>query len=302
MAPSTAAGDAAPWRFVHPNAKALIGVNWRAMAASPLSATIRKQIPGSQTEGMEFVEQLDRLLLSSPGPASAGQKDAPFLVLLEGRFNLVDLRQRAAEEGARDSAYKLVEVLSPRDASEPSIAILGPHEILLGDRQSVTMAIDRRNALPGNNPLFERAAELAAANEIWAVFATPPRAVSADKFAAMPFTADIESLEGGLSLKEGGVRLRLNAKSPGAAKTLAANVQAMLNLVASRNGAADALRDLDVAIDGASVRLALHVDPRQWAPPAPAVAKAAAPPRPPERQVIRIYGLDEGVREIPFGR
>ncbi len=301
MAPSLAAGDVAPWQFVHPNAKALIGVDWRAMAASPLSAAIRKQLPGSQAEGLEFVEQLDRLLVSSPGPGSAGQKDAPFLVYLEGRFNLRELRQRAAEEGARAGAYKLVEVLSSKNLADPSIAILGPREILLGDRQSVIMAIDHRNALPGNNPLTERAAQLAAANEIWVVFATPPRAISADKFAAVPFAGDIESLEGGLSLKEGDVRLRLNAKSPGAAKVLAANVQAMLTLVASRSGAADALRNLDVAIEGASVRLALHVDPRQWAPPAPVLAKAE-PQKPPERQVIRIYGLDEGVREIPFSK
>jgi hypothetical protein len=110
--------DASLWRFVHPNAKAVIGIDWGHIRQSQAGTLIReKLIPLGALPGfprLEFLDSVDRFLFSTPGikasddsqddsPGSVGQ--TPLIVAVHGRFDGAQVRQLFKQLGAKPQAY-----------------------------------------------------------------------------------------------------------------------------------------------------------------------------------------------------
>jgi len=91
---ASAQTDPALLRFVHPDAKALISIDWKRVRQSHLGTMIREKwidgSPGGAIPGVEFLDDIDRFVISSPGrnPIFGSTEEAPMLVVVAGHFDL----------------------------------------------------------------------------------------------------------------------------------------------------------------------------------------------------------------------
>jgi hypothetical protein len=145
------------------------------------------------------------------------------------------------------------------------------------------------------SPLLARAAHYAQ-DDLWVVTTGLPDAL-AEHF--IPVEAQAEGFEGGVSL-QGGLRIRavFNAESEEAAAELADVLkQTVLMLPPMAQG-------IQVNVEQSSVTLDLAISEKQLAAGLRKTIIAAEPvskpevPKPTGPQVIHIFGLDEGPREI----
>ncbi len=330
---ATAAGQPAElWRYVHPEARLLAGVQWRKvmqsglqkLASGPLGENFRMELGG-----VEFADEVEFLLLSSPGKAQAASgQGAPFLVAMTGRFDLAKLRNAAALQGAVSRPYKTAELLlAPQSGDDGvDVAVLSARLLLAGDRTSLMAALDGPGTDPARiNPLVGNARALAARRDIWLVAASP-----ADFAGQQPMLAEVENIEGGIALRDGLLaEVSLQTGSEESAKKLAGGLGGLLALASLQQEPLPALaKSVQIKPEGAWVRAKLSVEGRafeqalssalaqgeqhqlsDWVRPAgttpevtlarlePAV-KTVAPP--PPKKVIRIVGLEDGPREIPY--
>jgi hypothetical protein len=332
------------WRYAHPEAKALIGVEWSRMVNSPFGERIRNEMKKtgvSMKDGLEFLDDIERILISSPGNKSGGANgQPPAVIAAQGRFDLDRLREVAKADGALSVSYRSVELLIPKErpASRMALALVNPQTILLGDRKSVEAAIDLHAAADPSlsaTPLYRRAAELAATNDLWVVAMTSPADFSTGNMAQSQLLNDVKSVEAGLSFRSGfGLQLNLGTKSEESARTLANGLQMMLALAVSgqdaQPGLAQLANKLQIAAESSQVKVALSISqgelekgigelraamtsPRKgsvdvrgaargsstWPPAQTAPREPAGPPA---KKVIRIYGLEDGPREIDFSK
>jgi hypothetical protein len=303
----------AHWRYAPAEPALLAGVDGRQVSQSRLSPLASGALQG--TANLDFVEEMASLLVAvEPG---GGQQNR-FLAVATGRFNLTKLRMMAAAEGARTGRYRGVEFFS---ADGAEIAVIDRRTVLAGDTKSVRAAVDRGvAATPRESPMWRRAAELSASYAVWVV-ASPLDALVSKQAGAPPAFSGLRALDGGLALNRG---LELAFDLTASSEESAEAVEGVLRAAAS-----PAWRELTVRREGAKVRLTAAVELAQvetglkamlasgppqraslmdWvisgAQPAPAAVPAAvrpkvtAPSRP--KRVIRIIGLEEGTREIPF--
>src|SRR5215510_13416622 len=118
--------------LAHPDARLLIGLDWRRIVESGLGPAMVRQVQlgGHPLLGfLDSIENLDRMLVSSPGSEDGGR--APLLVIGEGRFSLAKIRSMAKGDGAISRRYNDVELLVP-----PNAGALDLHFALL-DAQTV---------------------------------------------------------------------------------------------------------------------------------------------------------------------
>src|ERR1700683_5527693 len=99
-APVAAMGQPNPalWRFVNPNAKALIGIDWARIRPLQAGAMIREQglTAGglAAVPGLDLLDAIDRVLISSPGKNSSDDSaESPILIAIHGRFDAAQVRQ-----------------------------------------------------------------------------------------------------------------------------------------------------------------------------------------------------------------
>ncbi len=126
--------------LAHPNAKLLLGLDWRRILESPLGPVVQEQVQkgGHALLGfLDSIDNVDRILVSSPGADDEGR--APLLVVGEGRFLLPKIREMAKSDGAVSRKYNDVELLVPPNATNTDLhfALLDGHTILFGDGTSV---------------------------------------------------------------------------------------------------------------------------------------------------------------------
>lgn len=337
------------WRYAHPEAKALIGIEWSRILNSPLGQQMRQKITESgmsEMEGLDFLDDIDRVFISSPGnPEGETEQQPPVVIAARGRFDLAKVREIAAAKMTAVSSYQSIEILEQHEAGNVSMAmaLVDSRTILLGDSESVMAAIDYHLAAdPGmaSNPLFLRAVELAAGNDLWIVAHASPSDFSKATTDQAPFLKDVERIEAGLSFQDGlGLQLNLGTASEDSAQTLAGGLQFMLAMLLSgqqnQPGMPNFSEKLRVSTDGSMVRLAFSLDQSEleqafnqvessvasslggagdvevraavrgdgeWNMGSQPHEMAVSPPVVPENQVIRIYGLENGPREIPFGK
>jgi len=330
------------WRYAHPEAKALVGIEWRNIVNSPFGEQMRRQIKEAGVEaagGLEILDSIDRVFLSTPGNKTGRPNEQPpGVIAVQGRFDLARLREMAKAHGASGKPYKSVELLtlSKDRGTNLVMALVNSQTIVLGDLASVRAAIDQRAAAdPGlaSSELYRRAVELAETNDLWVVARTRLTELTNQQMAQSPLLNAVESVEAGLSFRDGmGVQVNLGTNSDEAARHLAAGLQMLLALTGSwqqeRPEAAAIMRKLRIQPEGSRVQMAIHIDQKEmenglrelrasWkaepggnvdvraavqggesiSPSGPEMASVNKPPR---KKVIRIYGLEEGPREVPY--
>lgn len=330
------------WRYAHPEAKALVGIEWRRIVNSPLGLELRQKLaeanPG-QMQDIDIIDSVGRLFISSPGnpPGAPEGNQPPAVIAVQGQFDLERIRQLAAEKMTGSSDYLGVEVLESEQAGQEPVglALVSDRLLLLGDIASLQGAIDHHAAGdPGqaSNPLFLRAAELSGTNDIWVVAEASPADFSKDGAAAMPMLKDVERIEVGVSFQSGlGLEVNLGARSPESAAELAAGAKLMLGMLLAshqpKDGGPNLAEKLQIGAEQSLVKLALQLSQdelqsglRQWTSSVKAGVMASAASggaesaagqawgweqnrsetlRPPPRdRKVKIYGLEEGTREI----
>src|SRR5881396_3180794 len=88
--------DAGLWRFVHPNAKALIGIDVQRIRTSHPAQAMAAQWQSIVTAmpftlpGMDLIKAIDRVVISSPGRNEKNlDEEAPLLIAVSGKFEPV---------------------------------------------------------------------------------------------------------------------------------------------------------------------------------------------------------------------
>ena len=336
--------DPAPWRFVFPNAKALIGINWQRIRQLPAGAMIRdKWLNAGQAAaipGIELLDQVDRVVISSPGneaikDTGAGTEvepaQAPLLIAVVGHFDAAKVREFFTRLGAKPQTYNSFQVYRPRGthAKDMAYVLFDAGTIVFGDAPSLFAALDRnRFAPPAPEPgsIIARGAAMDANYELWLVI-TSPDVMSNDRLAELfrggDWAPDAQGFEAGVHLGSGLMAdFTVRFASEEAAKRVVTEMT-RLAAIAAKDKAQPQLQDiarkLRFSSDGPAAKISLRLTSQELeksaqafaaAHPAPvksekaksekAVSPAPVPPVPVKPGVIRIEGLDDGPREIPF--
>jgi len=269
----------------------------------------------------------------APGVAKpAANNNPPFLLVVSGTFP--DEHLRPLLEGKHPS-YKAFNIYG--SANGANIAVLDEHTIIFGDTKSIRAAIDRRGLKTpaAVTPVFARAKELAAANDFWLV-AKDTASSLIQAAGANPFASEIDGLEIGMQLREGmGLDLSLATKTEAAAgmfaQLLSAQIQSAVASKSDDPAVAELVKKLQVGSQGnrMTVHIALTKEEVEqsmklaqaaranagmtrtttatstgaaaagsYGVSSPAPVRPQAAPVPAGPRKVRIYGLDEGVREI----
>jgi len=308
------------WELGHADAKVLIGADVRSLRASQVGQPFNSQMQQVQQAGpmmfpftgFQVLGDIDKVFLSSPGNKTAASKEnPPFLLVLEGTFPEDHLR---LFRSGPVHLYRAIKIYGPSKATNPSLAIPDEHTILVGDEKSIRDAIDRhgrKTESPGQ--LLERAAALASKNDIWLIARDAMSSLQPTGVAANPMTAEIEGVEGGVSTRDGFVlELSIDTKTEAAARQLTqlftTQMETAIATKLNREQSAILMRSFHISSEGNRMALnfsltkeeleqrmrEMQTSPRAFTSQAPAPAPPSNTPR-----TIKIYGLDEGVREIP---
>jgi hypothetical protein len=340
LAPAAAEcqSDAALWRFVYPNAKALISINWQRIRQSPAGAMIRDQWlnggPIAALPGIELLDEIDRVVISSPGNETTTgtavvPAQAPMLIAVGGHFDAVRVRQLFMRLGGKAQAYNSYQVYRPQgqEAKDMAYVLFDAGTILFGDAPSVFAALDRNQfAPPAAEPgsIAARGAELDRGYELSLVITTPD-IMSNDRLAGLfhggDWAPDAQDFEAGVNLRSGlTADVTVRFASEAAAKRVVAEMT-RLSAIAAKDKAEPQMRDIARKLkfnsDGPAAKISLRLTSQDLeksarafaaAHQAPvALASAGSVPAPGSPQpatgkpaVIRIEGLDDGPREIPY--
>jgi hypothetical protein len=191
--------------------------------------------------------------------------------------------------------------------------------VLAGDARSVYEAIAKAHTAAvdeNQSVLLARARRMDFAYDCWALLQAPgalaSERFSLGAFGAETFSADARVIEAGTTLREGMVlEATVTARSVSAAKATAANFERLIKLAARDHNAQPALAlfasKLKITVDRGAVLISArmsHVETVELA------ARLAAPrgngevidmaPEQSKRPVIRIDGLEDGPREVPY--
>jgi hypothetical protein len=345
LTPMIASGQADPtlWRFVYPNAKALISIDWARIQKSPAGAMIRDKwlSPGAlpAIPGFELLNDIDRVLISSPGKGSADDSaDSPILIAIQGHFDAAQVRQLFARFGAKPQSYNSFQVYRPQgrnpqgnEAKDTAWVLFDAGTILFGDAPSIFSALDRsRFASPPieTGSLLARATEMDGAYQLWVIMDATEIA-SSDQIAALlrggEWASEAQGFEVGVNLQAGlAADLTVRFSSDATAKRVTAELTRVMNLAAKDKASGqlqNIAKKLKFNLDGAAARISLRLTPQDLekaseafaagrkaaqlatvahAPLDNGVLPAPAKPLPASPAVIRIEGLDDGPREIPY--
>ncbi|MDQ2950013.1 MAG: hypothetical protein M3Y27_29430, partial [Acidobacteriota bacterium] len=211
------------WRFAHPNAKTLVGLEvGRIRQSGPQSGqqsgmtgwfekTWLENLAG-HLPGLEFLNQVDQVLVSSPGCASPDDAaEPPVLVMVLGRFDPAKVRQLLRKQGAKPQMFDGITVFRPQGkaAKEFAFAVLDAGTILAGDAQSIFSSIERLR-LPADGPtsaIAARAESFKSNYDFWVVM-TEPSALTSQRLQLGALTQSalmqgVSGIELGGSLREG---------------------------------------------------------------------------------------------------
>jgi hypothetical protein len=279
------------WRYASPEATALVGIQWEHLRTSPFADAVSGELSGEGGLGfpdLDCLKESRQILISAPA----------LLAIAAGNFPAATVREQASRKGWKRALYHEVEIWVTPGKNTLSLARISDQLALVGQVKVLQDAIDR-NLLEESartySPLLARAAHYAQ-DDLWVVTTGLPDAL-AEHF--IPVEAQAEGFEGGVSL-QGGLRIRavFNAESEEAAAELADVLkQTVLMLPPMAQG-------IQVNVEQSSVTLDLAISEKQLAAGLRKTIIAAEPvskpevPKPTGPQVIHIFGLDEGPREI----
>jgi len=246
------------WKFIAPDAQQVVAVEWKRVLDSPLSASIRREIPPNATPvlaNINFIEGIERAIWT------------PGLIVLEGSFDLDRLKDMAVGDGGLVKAYKRAQLIGPAGEEETQIGLVGPTLVLLGSADKMRAAIDRSEKATTRGPAGP-------AYDLWV-------RTTGKEFRRHDFGIQLAN--------DVHVTSKLSYSSEALARTAIDN--------AATFGLTGAQAGMDALLNGRFSRQ--EFIQRQWRTTleslqAPSIVPAAKP------EMIRIYGLDEGVKQIPL--
>jgi hypothetical protein len=296
------------WNLASPESTSVVGIRWPAVRQSVLGQAVEAQL-GVRDGGLGLpevglLESAQTLFLAGPRP----------IAVVTGKFNWPKIQAAAGRKGFLDDVYRGVPILGSPKRGQWSIARLDDQTVLAGDRDAIRAALDRANYETGSAtppaskglPLLLRGAALAQKFDFWVIAKEYPDEL-AGEFIALEDFGGITSVEGGVSFQNGlSLDAVLMSATESEAKKIAANLK---DAIPALPAIAQSLR---VTASGTNVKVTLAVNSselssqtRRDAEPlrqgaATEITKVDPPPPPQPRKpaVIRVYGLDEGVKEI----
>lgn len=325
LAPGARAQTAPDWRFADPGAAMIGGFDVQSVLQSPLVKSALDQVTakfGGAVPGMEqtlgTLGGVSQVYFS----VSGRHEDADVLVLMKG--NLSDAMAKAFIQGANmggaASGNGKAGDAKPAGTLKMDMRRVDVNTILYGDIALLDAAL-RRLSLPASatpNPLVARAKTLSDGNDFWIGGSLP------DIPAIALLGGGIRSLAVGLSLQQDfRFQLSLDMATAETAQALAAQARKSME-DARRQNKIDARQEIEVAgttlrvkvsMDGDKV-LKLLADKMAEGLPTPGALVSAHPSStPPNRtqparqevqpqqpKTVRIYGLDDGPKEIPLSK
>lgn len=314
------------WTYASPEATALVGIQWNNLRHSPFAAAVDAEI--SSTGPLAFpdlacLKQAREIVISSP----------PLLAAEAGTFPAALVKDQAQQLGLRRTVYRGLTLWLPEKASGLGVAQVSEQLLLVGTQNALKDSIDRSLLETGRmySPLLPKAARFAQTGDLWVVAANLPDPLASlfVPLDVIPSDAEASEFLGQVSVRNGlAVEGSFDAGSPEAAAKLAKELRERAPSfppVARGLETATAQNRVTIALQVTTEQLsaALHPVPAPAAPvatnqianqraaliPAPAVATPQAPASAPvtfeithvessQPQIIRIFGLDEGPREI----
>ena len=315
------------WRFAHPNAKSLIGLDVGRIRRSGLGRSFErswlKGIAG-HFPGLELLDQVEQLLVSSPGSANADDpSEPPVLLMVRGHFDPTKVRQLFREHGAKSQLFDGTSVFRPpgKAAREFAFAVLDAETILAGDAQSIFSCIERMR-LPASESLSglaARAENFKSDYDFW-VLMTEPSVLASQRLpigalAQSGLLRGLSGLELGMSMREGlSVAGSLMMGGDSDARAVKEEFSKLLKLVAKDHAGkpewAQLAKKLKLEVEGAGVKFSLRMAKPELEASlrklqaqhktTESILVESAPAAPAKPQVIRIEGLDEGAREVKY--
>ena len=323
-------------RFIYPNAKALIGIDWARIRQSPGGAMMRQQWlaagPMADIPGLELLNDIDRIVISSPGKGSRDDAAGPaILIAIHGHFNPAQVREIFTRFSAKPQSYSSFQVYRPqgKNAQDTAFVLFDPETILFGDSKSIFAALDRNAFGAPSQPassLLAHAAEMDANYEFWVIMESA-EIMSNDQVAALfrggEWISEAQGFEAGINLRAGlAADVTVRFSSDATAKHVTAELTRVINLASKDKKAGAPLQDIankvKFSLDGSSAKISLRLTQQELEKSAQAFAEShkasarlAVNASPVSNSasvskivdkpaVIRIEGLDEGTREIPF--
>ena len=330
------------WRFVNPNTKALIGINWARIRPLRAGEIVREQwlTAGALASipGVDLLDDIDRVLISSPGKnLSDDSAESPILIAIHGHFDAAKVRRVFTHLGAKPQSYNSFQVYRPQgnhpegsDAKDVAWVLFDAETILYGDAPSVFATLDRNQFAPASQqPIVARAVEMDANYELWVIM-DAAEMMSNDQIAGLfrggEWASDAQGVEAGFNLRAGlAAEVTVRFSSDAIAKRVATELTRFMNIAARDKSAGAQMqkfaRKVKFNVDGSAAKVSFRMTEQELEesaiafaagqktaalatasanpPPAPAPmpAPVAASGKP---AVIRIEGLDEGPREIPY--
>ncbi|MEZ5354654.1 MAG: hypothetical protein R2762_18630 [Bryobacteraceae bacterium] len=235
------------WRYVHPEARSLFGVDLQKAKDSPLGQRVQQELERygvkqmASSHGVDFISQVDQILVSSPAgfeDADKARGEVPVVFAMAGKFDVPKLRKQFVSLGARRSRYKGVEVFQPKGRNtDMNAAIVNGTVLLLGDPKGIRLAVDH-HALgapdAARSEMFTRAAALSQLHDIWWVSELSPSALAGAGLPQAEMFQAVRGFEGGVSLREGlSIALSLRTDGDGSSKQMGAALQALVQLAAA---------------------------------------------------------------------
>lgn len=232
------------------------------MLDSPYNVALRRELPAESAAKLASINIIENI-----ERVILASEQTETLIVLEGTFDVTSLKETAAREGAVITQYKDAEILAASDAGEQDVAmaIAAPRFILLGRSATLADAIDRAATA--------RALNRAAGFDLW---------VATEQAAAHVESSEV-GWQIGPTLRVSG-RLRLRHPIIGDLP----------------------LEAFTATGDGRNMQFAAEFkSPAEYAPFAGRIRTLVESAQPYSAPVnssgkIRIYGLEEGVREIPL--
>jgi len=211
--------------------------------------------------GMDFVDSLDRILVSGPEASAGGGAGQRGIVALQGRFDRAKLKKSMPAGTAIERTNGIDLFVPPATTGDPMVAgWVNETLMLVGDRESVTEVLDARSGIEDAS-LLARARKMESEHEFWLIADAPPSFGNNTAPGAAQGLDDIRGMELGISLRQG-LSMRANLTMVSAEKAQSAAMLAqMFSAVPDSQGAQPAMlsslaKNLRVKVDGAVV----HVD------------------------------------------
>ncbi len=206
--------------------------------------------------GLELLDDIDRVLISSPGKNSADDSaESPILIAIHGHFDAAKVRQVFTRVGAKPQAYNSFQVYRPQGkhpqgsaAKDTAWVLFDAETILFGDAPSIFAALDRnqfaqasQQPTPASGSMLARAAEMDASYELWVIM-DATEMMSSDRIAALfhggEWASEAQGLEAGFDLRAGlAADITVRFSSDATAKRVTAELTHVMNLAAKDKSA-----------------------------------------------------------------